>query len=99
MRLHAAAFAAALCALTGGVAAQTIVPSTDAAGRKGEMARKAQEKAKASFEAMDADKDDRLSRDEVAKLQYLSENFDKRDLNKDGFLSWEEYVGHDRWQR
>jgi hypothetical protein len=52
------------------------------------------------FDAMDADKDGKLSREEVGKLSaYLAENFPNRDKNSDGFLSWEEYVGHDRWPR
>lgn len=99
MRLPAAALAAALYALAGAAAAQTVVPKPDAPGHKGDMARLAQEKAMAKFAAIDANKDDKLSREEVAKLQYLADNFDKRDADKDGFLSWREYVGHDRWPR
>ena len=99
MRLHAAALAT-LCALAGSAAAQSVVPKADAPGHKGDMARLAQEKAKAKFTAIDENKDDKLSREEVAKqFRYLAENFDKHDANKDGFLSWEEYVGHNRWPR
>ena len=99
MRLHAAALAT-LCALAGSAAAQSVVPKADAPGHKGDMARLAQEKAKAKFAAIDENKDDKLSREEVAKqFRYLAENFDKHDANKDGFLSWEEYVGHNRWPR
>lgn len=100
MRLHAAAFATALCALAASAAAQSVVPKADAPGRKGDMARLAQEKARAKFAAIDENKDDKLSREEVARqFRYLAENFDKHDTDKDGFLSWEEYVGHDRWPR
>lgn len=82
------------------VAAQTMVPKLDQDGRKGDMARLAKEQAAARFDAADADKDGKLSREEVAKTsQFLSDNFDARDGNKDGFLSWEEYVGHNRWPK
>lgn len=99
MRPHAA-LATALCALAGAAAAQTIVPKADDPGHKGEVARLAQEKARAKFAAIDENKDDRLAREEVARhFRYLAENFDKHDADKDGFLSWEEYVGHNRWPR
>lgn len=82
------------------VTAQTMVPNLDQGGRKGDMARLAKEQAVARFDAIDTDKDGRLSREEVARAsQYLSDNFDLRDTNKDGFLSWNEYVGHDRWPK
>lgn len=96
---HLAVLLAVLCAC-GAVTAQTIVPKLDEPGRKGEVARNAREKAKTQFEAMDEDKNDKLSREEVAKqFRYLAENFDKHDADKDGFLNWEEYVGHNRWSR
>lgn len=99
MRLHAA-FAALMCALAGSLAAQTIVPKTDDPGHKGEVARMAQEKARAKFASIDENKDEKLSREEVAKhFRYLSENFDRHDADKDGFLNWEEYVGHNRWPK
>jgi hypothetical protein len=79
--------------------AQTIVPKLDQQGRKGEVAREAKEKAEARFKAADANGDDKLSPEEVASHQYLAENFGTLDKNKDGFLSWEEYVGHNRWPR
>ena len=80
--------------------AQTIVPKLDEQGRRGEMARLMMEKTAKQFDSADQNKDAKLSRDEVAKVsRYLSENFDKRDADKDGFLNWKEYVGHDRWPR
>lgn len=80
--------------------AQSVIPKLDQEGRKGDMARLAKEQAVAKFDAADADKDGKLSKDEAAKASpYLAENFDKRDSNKDGFISWEEYVGHDRWPK
>jgi len=79
---------------------QSIVPKLDQEGRKGEMARLAKEKAARRFDAMDTDKDGRLSREEVAATSpYLGENFEKLDKNHDSFLSWEEFVGHNRWEK
>lgn len=85
---------------TGYAQAQTVVPSLDQAGRKGDMARLAHKQAQERFDAADTDKDGKLSREETAKaFPYLSENFDKHDKDKDGFLTWEEYVGHNRWKK
>lgn len=79
---------------------QTMVPKLDQEGRKGDMARLAKDKAVERFDALDADKDGRLSRDEAAQgATYMAENFERLDKNKDGFLSWEEYVGHNRWTK
>jgi hypothetical protein len=88
-----------LAALASAATGQTIVPKLDQQGRKGDVAREAKEKAEARFKEIDANGDDKLSREEVASLGYLSENFDRLDKSKDGFLSWEEYVGHNRWPR
>jgi len=78
----------------------TVVPTLDQAGRKGDMARVAKEKAVARFDAADIDKDGKLSRAEVEKaFPYLAQNFDKTDADKDGYLSWEEFVGHHHWPK
>lgn len=80
--------------------AQTIIPKLDQEGRKGDMARLAKETALKKFEAADTDKDDRLSKEELAVgHSYMAANFERLDVNKDGYLSWEEYVGHNRWPR
>lgn len=82
--------------------AQTIVPNLDETGARGDIARKMKDKSVAEFDAADTDKDGKLSREEVDKaktLNYFSANFDKHDRNKDGFLDWNEFVGHDRWKK
>lgn len=83
----------------GASAQKSLVPNLDEGGRRGEIARINAEKARNRFAAADADKDDRLTKPEVAGNAYLNENFDKLDKDKDGFLSWEEFVGHNRWSR
>ena len=80
--------------------AQTMVPKLDQEGRKGDVARLARQKAQERFNAADADKDGRLSQQEASKdSPYLAEKFSERDTNRDGYLSWEEYVGHNRWEK
>jgi Ca2+-binding EF-hand superfamily protein len=77
----------------------TIVPDQGEVSRKGDMARLAQKKSEDLFSAADEDKDGRLSRTEVAKhLAFFDANFERYDKDKDGFLSWEEFVGHDKWK-
>lgn len=82
--------------------AQTIVPNLDETGARGDIARKMKDKSVAEFDAADTDKDGKLSREEVDKAKafnYFSANFDKHDRNKDGFLDWNEFVGHNRWPK
>ena len=80
--------------------AQTMVPKLDYEGRKGDVARLAKQKAQEKFSVLDKDADGRLSRAEVEQdSPYLAEKFAERDLDHDGFLSWEEYVGHNRWAK
>lgn len=87
-------------AVAGTAGAQTMIPNLDDPGHKGDLARAEKKKAVARFDAMDANKDGKLSREEVAqRSNYLSSNFDKLDKDKDGFLSWEEFLGHNRWPK
>ncbi|MEO5660520.1 MAG: EF-hand domain-containing protein [Polaromonas sp.] len=80
--------------------AQTSVPRLDETGHRGEIARKMKAKAAAQFDAADADKDGKLSKTEAATISdYYASIFEKNDANKDGFLSWEEFVGHNRWPK
>lgn len=90
----------ALYAATGTLQAQTMIPSLDEPGRKGDLARAAKQRSATQFDATDEDKDGRLSRTEVAKnSRYLTDNFDKLDADKDGYLGWEEFLGHNRWPK
>lgn len=90
----------AMLAAAGWSLAQTAIPSLDQVGRKGDMARLAQQKAKEKFDTADRNKDGKLSREEVAVAHpYLAENFDKYDKDGDGFLNWEEYLGQNRWKK
>ncbi len=91
----AAALAAPILAV-----AQTRIPSLDQEGRRGDVGRAAQQKAVERFDGADADKDQRLSRDEVAAhFEYVGANFDRMDADRDGFLNWNEFIGHDRWKK
>ncbi|WP_168204890.1 EF-hand domain-containing protein [Noviherbaspirillum sp. UKPF54] len=92
--------AAVLLAAAGALPAQTIVPTLDQPGRKGDMARLVQQKAKEKFDTADRDKDGKLSQEEVAAaFPYMTEHFAKYDKDGDGFLSWEEFLGHNRWKK
>ncbi len=100
MKLHPLPLLLIAGLLAQGALAQTMVPKLDQEGRKGDVARLAKQKAQERFASLDKDKDGRLSRSEVEQdSAYLAENFPARDLNSDGFLSWEEFVGHTRWEK
>ena len=87
-------------AITGTLRAQTMIPSLDEPGRKGDLAHAAKQRSATQFDATDEDKDGRLSRTEVAKnSHYLTDNFDKLDANKDRYLAREEFLGHNRWPK
>lgn len=100
MSIGARALLLLCCAFTWSAVAQTMIPKLDQEGRKGDVARQARQKALDRFNAADKDKDASLSLEEVAQdSPYLAEKFSERDTNRDGFLSWEEYVGHNRWEK
>ena len=93
-----------ICLLSGTFAyaqsPNSVAPELAEASRKDEMARLAQTKSNERFDAADADKDGMLSRAEVTnRFPYFDQNFERYDKNKDGALSWEEFVGHDKWPR
>jgi hypothetical protein len=78
---------------------KSVIPDLGEASRKGDMARLAQQKTEDRFNAADEDNDGQLSRVEAAKhLPFYEANFERYDKNKDGFLSWNEFVGHDKWK-
>lgn len=79
--------------------AQSIIPPLDQPGRKGDIARLAQQQAAEKFDKADKSKDGKLSREEVEAFPYILEKFDSLDQNKDGFLSWEEFIGHNQWKK
>ena len=79
--------------------AQSRIPSLDRDDHLGEVGRAARQKAVERFDGADANKDGKLSRDEVSARPYLSDNFDQLDKNRDGVLDWEEFIGHNRWKK
>ena len=81
-------------------ALKSMVPEPGEVSRKGDMARMAQKKSEERFDAADDDKDGFLSRAEVARhLPYFDANFERYDKDGNGLLSWDEFVGHDKWKR
>lgn len=89
-----------LLAATSFAHAQTVVPKLDQDGRKGDMARLAHKQAQDKFNTADANKDERISKEETAAtLPYVAEHFERYDKDKDGLLTWEEFVGHNRWKK
>ena len=90
----------AMCAVSGTLRAQSMIPSLDEPGHKGDLARAEKQRAVTRFDGFDVDRNGRLTREEVAtNSRYLSENFDKLDKDKDGVLNWEEFLGHNRWPK
>lgn len=86
--------------LTAPATAQTRIPSLDQDDRRGEIGRAARQKAVERFDSADADKDGRLTREEVTgHFSYMAEKFEQMDKDRDGFLNWEEFIGHDRWKK
>ena len=79
---------------------KSIVPELDAEGHKGDMARAAQKKANDRFDKGDENKNGFLEKEEVVKhFPYIAENFAKYDKDDNGKLTWEEFLGHDKWKR
>lgn len=103
MKARVKAFAAMMLVL--GVAgtqvvAQSLVPKLDDTGAAGDVARQMKKKSADRFDLADIDKDGKLSRAEATAISaYWAENFDKRDKNRDNFLTWEEFIGHNRWPK
>lgn len=100
LRHAASLFSILACWLPSLVNGQTLIPKPDAQGRPGEVARHAQKAAAEKFDLMDENKDGKLSLEELEKhAPYLAEKIRERDKDGDGVLSWEEYIGHNRWPK
>lgn len=96
--LHLATLALLLAAPA--LQARTMVPDLDVEGRRGDIARLAKQRAQEKFSTADTDHDGKLSKQEVAaRFPYLADTFEQHDKDGDGFLSWEEFIGHDRWPK
>ena len=80
---------------------KSIVPDLSAEGKPGEIARAQFKKAVEKFDKADEDKDGKISKAEADKHfgEYEKAAFIDKDANKDGKLSWEEYLGHDKWKK
>ena len=74
-------------------ATNSVIPDLSEVSRKGDMARLEELKKKERFRAADEDSDEVLSGKELAKhFPYIEKNLEKYDINKDGVLSWEEFI-------
>jgi hypothetical protein len=80
---------------------KSIVPDLNAEGKPGEMARAQFKKALEKFDRADENKSGFIEKAEADKGlgEYERATFDEKDSNKDGKLSWEEYLGHDKWKK
>ena len=80
---------------------KSVVPDLKAEGKPGEIARAQFKKAVEKFDKADEDKDGKISKAEADKHfgEYEKAAFADKDANKDGKLSWEEYLGHDKWKK
>ena len=80
---------------------KSVVPDLNAEGKPGEMARAQFKKALEKFDRVDENKNGFIEKAEAEKGlgEYERATFDDKDQNKDGKLSWEEYLGHDKWKK
>jgi EF hand len=80
---------------------KSVVPDLNAEGKPGEMARAQFKKTLEKFDRVDENRNGSIEKAEADKGmgEYEKATFDEKDLNKDGRLSWEEYLGHDKWKK
>jgi hypothetical protein len=80
---------------------KSAVPDLNAEGKPGEMARAQFKKTLEKFDRIDENKNGSIEKAEADKGmgEYEKATFDEKDANKDGKLSWEEYLGHDKWKK
>lgn len=81
--------------------AKSSIPELDAEGKAGEIARAQFRKSLEKFDRIDANKDGAIDQAESDKAfsDYEKASFAEKDKNKDGKLSWEEFLGHDKWKK
>ena len=86
--------------LAGLARAQSIVPDLEQQGRSGDIARVVYERAVKQFDQADSNNDGKLARKELATVSaFKASKFEQYDKDQDGFLNWQEFVGHDRWKK
>lgn len=77
---------------------KSIVPGIDEEGQRGKIARAMLEKSSALFLQADMNQDYLISAEEAGLyLPNVSKNFSRYDINKDDRVSWQEFLGHDKW--
>lgn len=76
----------------------SIIPDINDKGMRGDIARKILAKSSAQFLKADVNRDYQISPEEAGmNLIYISKDFSRYDKNNDASVSWEEYLGHDKW--
>lgn len=76
----------------------SIIPDINDKGLRGDLARKILAKSSAQFLKADVNHDYKISPEEAGmNLIYISKDFARYDKNKDASVSWQEYLGHDKW--
>ncbi len=77
---------------------KSIIPDINEEGRRGEMARKMMAKSTSQFMEADMNQDSLISIEEAEQhLIFISKDFARYDKNKDSSISWQEFIGHDKW--
>ena len=74
------------------------VPDINEPGRRGEVARMMLANVSEQFLAADANHNGVLSLEEAAQHRpHIANNFSRYDADGDGNISWQEFIGHDKW--
>lgn len=76
----------------------SIIPDINAKGVRGDIARRMMKKSEHKFLKADKNHNYLISVEEAGQnLIHISKNFSRYDKNKDGSISWQELLGHDKW--